>query len=227
MIKKLILYHGSEKIIQKPELKYGKIHNDFGQGFYCTKHLDLAKEWACTNGNSGYANVYEIDTGGLRILDLLSEKYNILHWITLLLDNRLVRISSPVQQNGVEWLKKNFLLDISEYDIIKGYRADDSYFSIARDFISNTISTYQLSLAMNLGNFGEQYVIKSEYAFKKLEYKDSVFAQNDEFFIKRCRRDKEARTNYTKLLSETGMDLLGIHLDQLIKEGVYIHDSRL
>ena len=39
------LYHGSEKIIQKPIYGQGKKYNDYGLGFYCTDSIDMAKEW--------------------------------------------------------------------------------------------------------------------------------------------------------------------------------------
>ena len=58
---KLILYHGSPEIIQTPVFGKGKSYNDYGRGFYCTEHLELAKEWACTENTDGYANKYEID----------------------------------------------------------------------------------------------------------------------------------------------------------------------
>ena len=60
-MEKIILYHGSEKIIKKPILTGGKISNDYGQGFYCTKHLELAKEWAVDDERPGFVNSYEID----------------------------------------------------------------------------------------------------------------------------------------------------------------------
>ena len=64
---KRILYHGSSEIIQVPMFGKGKSYNDYGKGFYCTEHLELAKEWACTENTDGYANKYEIDTVGLKI----------------------------------------------------------------------------------------------------------------------------------------------------------------
>ena len=39
------IYHGSDKIIEKPLFNGGKIHNDYRQGFYCTEVLEMAKEW--------------------------------------------------------------------------------------------------------------------------------------------------------------------------------------
>ena len=52
----------------------------------------------------------------------------------------------------------NFLPDYKSYDIIKGYRADDSYFSYARDFISNTLSLEDLKQAMMLGKLQEDFL---------------------------------------------------------------------
>ena len=40
---KIVLYHGSDKILSKPLFGYGKIYNDYGQGFYCTQNSELAK----------------------------------------------------------------------------------------------------------------------------------------------------------------------------------------
>ena len=57
----MILYHGSEKIIDAPEFGKGNSHNDYGRGFYCTENEELAKEWACSNNNNGFANKYEFD----------------------------------------------------------------------------------------------------------------------------------------------------------------------
>lgn len=45
---KIIIYHGSSEIVKQPVYGKGKPYNDYGIGFYCTEHLELAKEWACT-----------------------------------------------------------------------------------------------------------------------------------------------------------------------------------
>ena len=52
----ITIYHGSENIVQNPNLLAGKRHNDYGQGFYCTEDIDLAKEWACKNETDGFVN---------------------------------------------------------------------------------------------------------------------------------------------------------------------------
>lgn len=156
----MIIYHGSSEIVKTPELKKGKKYNDYGQGFYCTKELELAKEWAVTEGMDGYVNEYKIDVNKLKTLNLSDKKYSILHWLTLLVQNRELRSMTPIIRSAKDWLNANYSIDIAEYDVIVGYRADDSYFSFARDFLNNTISIEQLSYAMHLGKLGEQFVLK-------------------------------------------------------------------
>ena len=90
---KIIIYHGSEKIIQNPDIKAGKKHNDYGQGFYCTEDIELAKEWACKNDYDGFANRYELDLSELKILNLNSNEYTILNWIAILLKNRVFSLA--------------------------------------------------------------------------------------------------------------------------------------
>ena len=64
---KITLYHGSSEKIEKPVFGKGKTYNDYGQGFYCTEDIELAKEWACKNEQDGFANVYELDVSDLDI----------------------------------------------------------------------------------------------------------------------------------------------------------------
>lgn len=221
----IILYHGSNEKIEKPLLGKGKIYNDYGQGFYCTEHIELAKEWSCNEGLDGFANAYEFDTSGLKILNLSSEEYTILHWLALLMENRCLRISTPVMRRGVQWLKEQFLIDISKYDLIIGYRADDSYFSFARAFVNNEISLNQLSYAMRLGKLGEQYVLKTEKAFRQLTFKYAELADNTIYYARRKTRDDEARTAFFKELEKE--DVNGIYMRDIIKEEMTKDDVRL
>lgn len=159
----MIIYHGSKDIIEKPEFGKGNKKNDYGLGFYCTENVELAKEWACSNNETnGYANQYEIDLTDYRILDLREEKYSILNWMALLLKFRTFDVNTPISAQAKEYILENFYVDVGEYDVIIGYRADDSYFSFAKDFINNTISVEQLAEAMRLGELGIQIVLKSE-----------------------------------------------------------------
>lgn len=221
----LILYHGSSRIIENPEYGKGRTNNDYGQGFYCTESLDMAKEWACSGNADGYANIYVLQTDGLKILDLSEDKYSVLSWLAVLMENRIGRVSSPVENRGREYLIRNFCPDYGRYDVIRGYRADDSYFSFARAFVSNRISLKQLSYAMRLGNLGEQVVIKSAQGFERLKYQGYEVAADNIYYPVRKTRDEEARARFMRELEND--DIEGIFMRDVIREEMKPDDVRL
>lgn len=222
---KVILYHGSIKIIEKPAFGEGKLYNDYGQGFYCTKDIELAKEWASIEGIEGVANKYELNLKDLKILDLSLKKYSILNWIAILLENRIVNLSTPVQKEAKDYIIKNFLPDYKDYDVIIGYRADDSYFLYARSFISNEISLSQLSLAIKLGKLGYQYCLKSKKAFEHIKYIGNIPAENSIYSKKRREREEQAKNDYRKVVNK--LDINGIYIRDIIKEGIKDGDQRI
>ena len=211
----MVLYHGSSEIVETPLFGVGKTYNDYGSGFYMTEHAELAKEWACRERRPGFLNGYELDVTQLKTLDLSASEYSILHWLTLLIENRIFRISSPVMGHGKEWLIRHYHMDILPYDIIKGYRADDSYFAFARAFLNNTITVEQLELAMHLGRLGEQWVLKSKKAFSEIKFRGYEIVPGDIYYMKRKERDESARENYQQLLEETSD---GSYLIDLIRK---------
>jgi hypothetical protein len=222
---KKILYHGSENIIETPSYGKGAINNDYGRGFYCTENEELAKEWACSKNKNGYANKYELDMSDLRILQL-NEDYTILNWLAILTKNRTYWQNSSISHEAKEYLQEHFFIDTSEYDLIIGYRADDSYFSFAQDFVAGTISLKQLSEAMYLGKLGEQIVLKSEKAFCKLHYLGNSFAKSEEYHTKKILRDREARRQY-RTTKQQAIDVNGIFMIDIMREGMTNEDSRL
>lgn len=222
---KITVYHGSSEIIKKPQFGIGKDYNDYGIGFYCTEHVELAKEWACTEDADGFVNKYEIEISALRILNLSSEEYTIWHWLAILMQHRKVRLSTPVMKRGCEWLVEYFLPDIKGYDIIVGYRADDSYFSFARAFVNNEISLNQLSYAMRLGKLGEQLVLKSKKAFDEIRFVSYEACDNTLYYARRKARDDEAREAFRAELEKE--DLSGLYMRDIIREEVKPGDVRL
>lgn len=193
MNEKWKFYHGSKDIIAQPVYGQGNPHNDYGLGFYCTESSDLAKEWACSSENDGFANCYFFDPKDLAVLELNNGEHHILNWLAILLENRTFRITSPAAEQARNYLLDVFKPDYKAFDIIKGYRADDSYFSFATAFLNNGISLTQLERAMTLGKLGEQIVICSRKAFDRLEFASAQIASREEFYPKKMERDRAAR----------------------------------
>lgn len=202
------------------------MHNDYGRGFYCTENIELAKEWACASQHNGYANVYEFDITGLKCLNLNSPEYNILNWLAILADNRTYWQNGSISEQAKKYVKDNFLPDISEYDVITGYRADDSYFSFAQDFVANTISFQKLSEAMRLGKLGEQIVLKSPKAFDQIKFLGYESAEAGEYYLKKSEREREARKEYRSRKKEVA-NINDLFILDIMREGIKNGDARL
>lgn len=225
---RLIIYHGSKNIIEKPYYHGGKLQNDYGYGFYCTESLELAKEWASNNKETnGYANKYSIDLEGLKILYLSNEKYSILNWMAILLKFRTFDLSNEMSIKAKEYLLNNFYIDVNDYDIVIGYRADDSYFSFAKDFLNNTISVQKLKKAMELGKLGKQVVIISELAFAELKFEGTEEVESLEYYEKRKSRDIEAKEQYLKNTRNSTSLIDDIFILDIIRRGFKNGDSSI
>lgn len=194
MIKQL--FHGSREIIEKPIYGAGRPNNDYGIGFYCTENLDLAKEWAVDTRRNGFANKYTLDCTGLKILNLNDDNYCALHWLALLLKHRDFDMPGPLAFEAREYIFNNFFIPIDKYDAIIGYRADDSYFRFAQDFLSGSISYEQLCRALLLGNLGQQFVLKSRRVFNLLDFQGYEVASYEQWYERKNQRDQEARREY-------------------------------
>ena len=226
MDRTLTLYHGSSLITEHPEFGKGNPFNDYGPGFYCTETLELAKEWACSMAQDGFANRYSFRTDGLSILNLSDGNYNILNWLSILLMNRKFNLSSDIAAQGKEYLASTFLPPYRDYDVIIGYRADDSYFSFASAFLNNTISLAQLERAMSLGKTGEQVVLKSEQAFSRLHFDESIPAERTIYYPKKVTRDSKARAAF---YSECKAPLVlnAVYMIDVLREEWKNDDARL
>jgi len=220
------IYHGSNTIIERPVHGYGKHYNDYGLGFYCTENVEMAKEWGVSFERDGYANCYEIECNDLTILDLNGSEYGILHWLSVLLQNREFDILSGLAWEAKEYLCKYFNVNYENYDVIIGYRADDSYFSFAQDFLNGTISYRQLCNSMYLGKLGQQFVLKSKKAFETLHFTGFEIARHDEWYAKKMYRDKTARREYFDV--ERSKRRRGdIYINQILDEEMKEDDARL
>ena len=103
-------------------------------------------------------------------------------------------------------LSKRFIdkygIDTSGYDVIKGWRANASYFYIAKEFVKDNIDIDILEELLSLGGLGIQYCIKSELAYSKLqEVKEGLLSVDyTEFREKYNQRDISARQKMRELV---------------------------
>ena len=224
MDKLITIYHGSKHVVETPVFGEGRKNNDFGLGFYCTESNDLAKEWAVSSLRDGFSNRYTLDTEFLNILKLNSPEYTILNWMAVLVEHRLFSIKTPVARRAKAYLIEHFGINVNAYDLITGYRADDSYFDFAEAFLNNGITVEQLARAMRLGKLGEQIVIKSKFAFSKIRFEGFEVAEKNSYYVLRKARNDDANQTYLHILEEESD---GLYIQDIMRGGIENDDLRI
>lgn len=217
----IIIYHGSTEVITKPYFKGGKPYNDYGHGFYCSDEIEIAKEWAGQPDDTiGYCNRYKLNLKDLKILDLNQSPYHTLNWLALLLQNRIhndIKNPNSKKYKNRQYIIDEFTPDTNNYDIIIGYRADDSYFKWAKDFVADEISLSTLERSMKLGELGQQIVIVSEKAYCNLEFLDYIEV-SPSYFEKRMLKRNNATEIYMELRDNDEISSTDITASRLRKE---------
>lgn len=224
MSKIITVFHGSQQVVEVPAFGEGRKNNDFGLGFYCTESNDLAKEWAVSSLRDGFSNRYTLDTEYLNILHLNSTEFTILNWMAVLVEHRLFTIKTPVARRAKQYLIDHFDVNVNAYDLIIGYRADDSYFDYAEAFLNNGITVEQLALAMRLGKLGEQIVLKSQFAFSKIKYEGFEIAEKETYYVLRKTRNDGANKVYLNILEE---EADGLYIQDIMRGGITNDDPRI
>lgn len=111
------LYHGSNTVVEFPEVRRTKYTKDFSWGFYCTNNYDQARKWANRNPH-GVVNFYTYTPDpALRVLkfDGMSDE-----WLDF-----------------IGCCRAGFVHD---YDIVEGPMADDTIWNYVNDFLAGNIS---------------------------------------------------------------------------------------
>lgn len=114
----LIIYHGSQQIVDKPEIRIQKYNKDFYFGFYCTEIFEQAKRWATRFAGKGYVNEYQYikdDSLNIKIFPEMSEE-----WLDFIVSCRLGNSHN--------------------YDIVEGPMADDTIFNYVQNYVDGKIS---------------------------------------------------------------------------------------
>ncbi|MCI7491447.1 MAG: DUF3990 domain-containing protein [Lachnobacterium sp.] len=198
----ITLYHGSPNKVVIPQYGCGDDKHDYGRGFYLTDDIELAKEWAVCRPDekNGWVHKYELECDELKILDF--KEYDVLAWLAELMKHR-----DAADSKRYRMLAKKFIArygkDTDEYDVIKGWRADASYFYIAKEFVRDNIDIDILEELLLLGGLGTQYCVKSERAYSRLHEitGELLSVEYAEFNDRYNKRDVEARKNMRDLVN--------------------------
>lgn len=213
------LYHGSPVESFKPTFGLGRDDHDYGRGFYTTADIDLAREWAVGQrvNEPGWLHVYEVDLAPLKVFNFAD--VGVYAWLAELMKHRQADTSPSYLRSVAKFVTK-YGVDVSEYDVIRGWRADASYFFIAQQFVRNQIDVSILDELLRLGDLGEQYFFKSERAFAALRELDDEkeFVDGSVYRSRYDARDEQARRNMTSLIYDPVRNPLARTFADLMKE---------
>ena len=153
----MILYHGSNVIVDKPDLMHSRINVDFGKGFYTTPMYEQATKWCerlIKSGKEGFVSIYEFDKtayDNLKVLnfDAYSEK-----WLDFILNCR----------------KGN---DATDYDLVIGGVANDKVFNTVELYFDGLIDKNEAIKRLRYEKPNLQVVYRSEKALSYLKFKGS------------------------------------------------------
>ena len=122
-------------------------------------------------------------------------------WLAELMKHRDAADSKRYRMIAKKFIEK-YGVDAEDYDVIRGWRANASYFYIAKEFVRDNIDMDILEELLSLGGLGIQYCIKSERAYSKLhEVEDGLMTvQYAEFNEKYNQRDIAARQKMRELV---------------------------
>ncbi len=223
----IVLLHGSDHIIEIPDINIGNEHNDYGRGFYCTDLHEMAREWACKQNTDGFVNKYEIDVTGLKILDLTDREHTVLNWMALLLKNRTFKLSSEVANEARDYIIEHYSVDLTSVDIIIGYRADDSYFQYAEGFVNGGLPLRLLNKALLLGKLGKQTVLVSQKAFEGIKFICAAPVSKTEYYPKFIDRDLSARNTFKSEIKKGKLAKEDIFVFDILREEMTNDDARI
>ena len=157
---RLTLYHTGFLELKNPDVHYGRVNADFGQGFYTTDDPEFAARWARRKaGSDTVINQYELDCTGLNVKTFERER----GWFDYLYGNRH-RMPDAYP----------------EADIIIGPIANDTLYNTMGITTSGMLSAEESLPLLMIGPVYKQIVLKSERAAAQLHWMSSRIITDEE-----------------------------------------------
>ena len=147
----MILYHGSNVVVAKPQILENGFYKDFGYGFYCTIFERQAKRWAMTKRKKHVVNKYQYT------------------------ENPELKMKTFTQMTE-DWLR--FVVDCHrgikhDFDIVEGPMADDTIWDYVEDYVASRISKAAFWELVKFKYPTHQIVFCTKEALQTIEFEGS------------------------------------------------------
>lgn len=162
----------------------------YGKGTYFTYSKAYASEF-------GNVNEYNLDYTDLKILDL--REHDILDWVNIVSYHRDLDV-----KDGLYDFQE---FTINKYDLIIGYRSNNSNLVALNKFLKGCIDKQELKSILTLDSRDINICVKSEKALNQLEFirvlsKDKISKTDDYKIRKRMNLKKDYTFELTSLLAD-------------------------
>ena len=148
----MLLYHGSNTIVETPRILTHGYFKDFGYGFYCTELEKQAARWALTKQPTHIINVYDYEED--KNLHMLHFPALTEAWLDFVVNCR----------RGIE----------HDFDIVEGPMADDTIWDYVEDFTRGIISREAFWALAKFKYPTHQIVFCTEKSLSTLKFNRSV-----------------------------------------------------
>ena len=154
----MTLFHGSNSIVETPNLEFSRKSLDFGYGFYTTinkeQAVDFSRKVAIRKGQKRqFVSVYEFDEEAAEpVLDILRFSAPDRFWLDFVHQNR----------HGT-YIEKF-------YDLVIGAVANDDVYATLVLFEQGILNAEQTLESLKIRNLYSQYVFKTEKALSFLKF---------------------------------------------------------
>ena len=147
----ITVYHGSNRLIDKPDLSHSRPRLDFGSGFYVSSNKAQVINYIRKYGANAIVSKYDLDLSDSN-LNIKTFDDNTDEWIDFVIANR---------HNNLP----------TDYDIVYGPIADDKVASAIKLFESNRINRASLKELLKFANKEyQQYCLRTEKALMHLKF---------------------------------------------------------
>ena len=164
------IFHGSTKIVEKPQWNYKKPGweketRDFGEGFYSSPSMEYPI-FLYSKFDDVYVNQYELDTAGLKVLRFKND----LLWLLTTGFHRRDFSDYPECHQMRDWCREW----LAGFDLVIGTISNDNFHSALEDFLDDGITDFMVLQFAQSIKHGEQYVSKSSKTDMQIKYLDHI-----------------------------------------------------
>lgn len=141
----MIVYHTSDRIVTKPDIRHSRKALDFGPGFYVTSLREQAINYAerfFVRGREAFLNIYRLDEGWRRWHIKTFTSYDE-EWLDFVIQNRT-------------------LGDNTSFDAVEGGIADDKIFRTVELYLSGDIDKKRALTRLKFEKPNHQICLKSQ-----------------------------------------------------------------